>query len=98
MNPKWIGKTRSLLFLLVKWVAGVMISVVLTVVSLSATSTHPEDLVLAPGTVVIGIDCSGSITPNELDMFFAEMAGILEDVKPETLGGDVVRRRCRKSR
>ena len=37
------------------------------------------------GTVVIGIDCSGSITQNELDMFFAEMAGILEDVKPKRL-------------
>jgi len=31
------------------------------------------------GTVVIGCDTSGSIGPRELDMFFAEMAGILAD-------------------
>ena len=37
------------------------------------------------GTVVIGIDTSGSIGERELDMFFAEMAGILEDVKPKRL-------------
>lgn len=37
------------------------------------------------GTVVIGVDTSGSIGAKELDMFFAEMAGILEDVKPQRL-------------
>lgn len=37
------------------------------------------------GTVVVGADTSGSIGPEELDMFFAEIAGILEDVKPKRL-------------
>lgn len=37
------------------------------------------------GTVVVGIDTSGSIGPKELDMFMAEMAGILEDVRPQRL-------------
>lgn len=37
------------------------------------------------GTVVVGIDTSGSIGPRELDMFMAEMSGILEDVKPKRL-------------
>ena len=37
------------------------------------------------GTVVIGIDTSGSIGERELNMFFAEMAGILEDVRPRRL-------------
>lgn len=37
------------------------------------------------GTVVIGVDTSGSIGAKELDMFFAEMAGILEDVRPQRL-------------
>jgi predicted metal-dependent peptidase len=37
------------------------------------------------GTVVVGIDTSGSIGAKELDMFMAEMAGILEDVKPKRL-------------
>lgn len=37
------------------------------------------------GTVVVGIDTSGSIGPAELDMFMAEMAGILEDVRPKRL-------------
>jgi len=37
------------------------------------------------GTVVIAIDTSGSIGERELNMFFAEMAGILEDVKPKRL-------------
>lgn len=37
------------------------------------------------GTVVIGVDTSGSIGPKELDMFFAEMAGILEDCRPQKL-------------
>lgn len=37
------------------------------------------------GDVVIGIDTSGSIGGPELDMFMAEMAGILEDVRPKRL-------------
>jgi predicted metal-dependent peptidase len=37
------------------------------------------------GTVVVGIDTSGSIGDTELNMFMAEMAGILSDVKPERL-------------
>lgn len=37
------------------------------------------------GTVVVGVDTSGSIGPKELDMFMAEMAGILEDVRPQRL-------------
>src|SRR5882724_4594049 len=37
------------------------------------------------GTVVVGIDTSGSIGSKELDMFMAEMAGILEDVRPKRL-------------
>ena len=37
------------------------------------------------GTVVIAIDTSGSIGELELNMFFAEMAGILEDVRPKRL-------------
>lgn len=37
------------------------------------------------GTVVVGVDTSGSIGQKELDMFFAEMAGILEDVRPKQL-------------
>ncbi len=37
------------------------------------------------GTVVVGVDTSGSIGAKELDMFFAEMAGILEDVRPKQL-------------
>jgi len=37
------------------------------------------------GTVVIAIDTSGSIGENELNMFFAEMSGILEDVRPKRL-------------
>jgi predicted metal-dependent peptidase len=37
------------------------------------------------GTVVIGIDTSGSIREQELNMFFAEMAGILEDVRPKRM-------------
>jgi predicted metal-dependent peptidase len=35
--------------------------------------------------VVVGADTSGSIGQKELDMFFAEMAGILEDVRPKHL-------------
>jgi predicted metal-dependent peptidase len=37
------------------------------------------------GTVVIGIDTSGSIGEKELNMFFAEMSGILEDVRPRRM-------------
>lgn len=37
------------------------------------------------GTVVVGVDTSGSIGSRELDMFMAEMAGILEDVRPKQL-------------
>lgn len=37
------------------------------------------------GDVVVAVDTSGSIGPKELDMFFAEMAGILEDVRPKRL-------------
>lgn len=37
------------------------------------------------GTVVVGIDTSGSIGARELDMFMAEMSGILEDVRPKRL-------------
>lgn len=37
------------------------------------------------GTIVVGVDTSGSIGPTELDMFFAEMAGILEDLRPKRL-------------
>ena len=37
------------------------------------------------GTVVIAVDTSGSIGERELNMFFAEMSGILEDVKPKRL-------------
>lgn len=36
-------------------------------------------------TVVVAADTSGSIGDKELDMFFAEMAGILEDVQPRRL-------------
>ena len=37
------------------------------------------------GVIVIGVDTSGSIwaSPKTLEMFFAEMAGILEDLNPE---------------
>jgi predicted metal-dependent peptidase len=37
------------------------------------------------GTVVIGADTSGSVGPKEIDMVFAEVSGILEDVKPKEL-------------
>lgn len=37
------------------------------------------------GTVVVAIDTSGSIGETELSMFFAEMSGILEDVRPRRL-------------
>jgi predicted metal-dependent peptidase len=37
------------------------------------------------GVVVIGVDTSGSIGAKTLDMFLAEVSGILEDVKPKQL-------------
>jgi len=37
------------------------------------------------GLVVLAVDTSGSIGGPILDRFFAEMSGILEDVRPETL-------------
>jgi len=37
------------------------------------------------GLVVIGIDTSGSIGPKILDLFFGEMCGILDDVRPERI-------------
>lgn len=37
------------------------------------------------GTVVLAADTSGSIGDRELDVFFAEMAGLLEDVRPKRL-------------
>lgn len=37
------------------------------------------------GTVVVGIDTSGSVGARELDMFMAEVSGILEDIKPKRL-------------
>jgi len=41
----------------------------------------------AAGTVVVGIDTSGSIAmdPTIIDRFFAELGGILEDVRPKRL-------------
>lgn len=48
--------------------------------------------IIAPGrsgrgadTVVIGVDTSGSINDRELDVFFAEMGGILSDIRPHRL-------------
>jgi predicted metal-dependent peptidase len=37
------------------------------------------------GDVVVAVDTSGSIGQRELDMFMAEMSGILEDVRPKRL-------------
>ncbi len=37
------------------------------------------------GTVVIGVDTSGSIGKRELDMFLGEVAGILDDVRPQRI-------------
>jgi predicted metal-dependent peptidase len=37
------------------------------------------------GTVVVGVDTSGSIGPKEVDIFMAEVSGILEEVKPKEL-------------
>jgi len=51
-----------------------------------------DDPFYAPGRsgfgaecVVVGVDTSGSIGQTELDIFFCEMAGILEEVKPRRL-------------
>lgn len=45
--------------------------------------------IIAPGrsgfgadTVIVGVDTSGSIGPKEVNMFLAEVGGILEDVRP----------------
>lgn len=37
------------------------------------------------GTVVVGVDTSGSIGKDEINMFMAEVSGILEDVNPQRL-------------
>jgi predicted metal-dependent peptidase len=37
------------------------------------------------GTVVVGVDTSGSVGDKEIAMFFAEMSGILEDVRPREM-------------
>lgn len=37
------------------------------------------------GTVVVAVDTSGSIGQKELDTFFGEMSGILEDVRPQRI-------------
>lgn len=37
------------------------------------------------GTIVVAVDTSGSIGQRELDVFFGEMRGILEDVRPERI-------------
>lgn len=37
------------------------------------------------GPVVVAIDTSGSIGQRELDVFFAEMKGLLDDVRPEVI-------------
>jgi len=37
------------------------------------------------GTIVVGADTSGSIGEKELDMFFAEVSGILEDLRPKRI-------------
>jgi predicted metal-dependent peptidase len=37
------------------------------------------------GDIVVGVDTSGSISQDILDRFFAEMGGILEDVRPRRL-------------
>jgi predicted metal-dependent peptidase len=46
--------------------------------------------IIAPGrsgygadTVIVGVDTSGSIGPKEVNMFLAEVGGILEDVRPK---------------
>lgn len=37
------------------------------------------------GTVVVGVDTSGSVGSAELDMFMAEVSGILEEIRPKRL-------------
>lgn len=37
------------------------------------------------GTVVVAVDTSGSIGQKELDVFFGEMRGILDDVRPQQI-------------
>ena len=37
------------------------------------------------GTVIVGVDTSGSIGPREVDMFLSEVSGILSDVRPREL-------------
>lgn len=37
------------------------------------------------GTVVVAVDTSGSIGQRELDVFFGEMRGILDDVRPQEI-------------
>lgn len=37
------------------------------------------------GTIVVGVDTSGSVGEKELNMFFGEMSGILEDIRPKRL-------------
>lgn len=37
------------------------------------------------GTVVVGLDTSGSVGQRELDMFFGELHGILDDVRPQRI-------------
>lgn len=43
----------------------------------------PESAGFGADTVVVAIDTSGSIGQNELDRFFGELYGIIEDVNPE---------------
>jgi len=43
----------------------------------------PESAGFGADLVVVAIDTSGSVGQRELDMFFAELQGILEDVRPE---------------
>jgi predicted metal-dependent peptidase len=43
----------------------------------------PETSGFGAELVIVAIDTSGSIGQNELDMFFGELSGILEDVQPE---------------
>jgi predicted metal-dependent peptidase len=37
------------------------------------------------GTIVVGVDTSGSIGQRELDVFFGEMRGMLDDLRPEQI-------------
>ena len=37
------------------------------------------------GTIVVAVDTSGSIGQRELDVFFGEMRGIIDDVRPERI-------------